>query len=115
MVWFDDEINGYCDPGDGLDRALADQPGVEAVLAEDREVVYVRTLLALADVKAAVIRAVVEVNRTPRKPAPTGVLSSDTLDGLASAVLPQLAKAGFANTPAGPGTSTGRGGTGSSS
>ena len=102
VVWFDDEINCYCDPGDGLDQALADQPGVEAVLAEDREVVYVRTLLALADVRAAVIRAVVEVNRTPRKPAPTGVLSSDTLDGLASAVLPQLAQAGFANTPAGP-------------
>ena len=102
VVWFDDEINCYCDPGHGLDQALADQPGVEAVLAQDREVVYVRTLLALADVKAAVIRAVVEVNRTPRSPSPAFVLSSDTLDGLASAVLPQLAEAGFANTPAGP-------------
>ena len=29
VVWFDDEINCYCDPGDGLDQALADQPGVE--------------------------------------------------------------------------------------
>ena len=40
VVWFDDEINCYFDPGDGLDQAFADQPGVEAVLAEDREVVY---------------------------------------------------------------------------
>jgi hypothetical protein len=102
VVWLSDEVSCYCDPyEDGLDRALADQPEVEAVLAEDREVVYLRTSLALADVKAAVIRAVVEVNRTPREPAPTDVLSLDTVEGLASAVLPLLEQAGFANTPTG--------------
>ncbi|MFJ6026306.1 hypothetical protein ACIQCN_02415 [Pseudarthrobacter sp. NPDC092424] len=103
VVWFDDEISSYCDAyDDGLDQALADQPGVEDILAEDREVVYLRTKLAIADVKAAVIRAVVEVNRSPREPAPTDVLSIDTVDRLASGVLPLLGQAGFANTPTGP-------------
>lgn len=103
VVWFDDEISCYCDPyDDGLDQALADQPGVEAILAEDREVVYLRTRLAIADVKAAVIRAVVEVNRSPRDPAPTDVLSPEAVDKLATAVLPLLEQAGFANTATGP-------------
>ena len=102
VVWLADEVNCYCDAyDDGLDQALADQPGIEAVLAEDREVVYLRTSLALADVKAAMIRAIVEVNRSPRAPAPSGELSLDLVDELASAVLPLLERAGFANTPAG--------------
>lgn len=103
VVWFDDEITCYCDSyDDGLDQALADQPGIEGILAEDREVVYLRTRLAVADVKAAVIRAVVEVNRSPREPAPTNVLSIDTVDRLATAVLPLLEQAGFSNNPTGP-------------
>lgn len=102
VVWFDDEITSYCDPyGDGLDQALAEQPGVEEILAEDREVVYLRTKLDIADVKAAVIRSVVEVNRSPREPGPTGALSIDTVDRLASAVLPLLEQAGFAKSPTG--------------
>lgn len=96
VVWLDDEIASYCDAyDDGLDQALADQPGVKEVLAEDREVVYLRTSLALADVKAAVIRAIVEVNRRPRAPAPTAVLSDDAVDRLAAAVRPLLEQAGF--------------------
>jgi hypothetical protein len=102
VVWLADEIHCYCDPyDDGLDQTLADHPDIEAVLAEDREVLYLRTSLALADVKAAVIQAVVEVNRSPREPAPSDVLSYETLDELASAVAEVLEQAGFANTPAG--------------
>ena len=67
LVSFDDEIHTYCDPAeDGLEQALADQPGISEVYAEDREVVYLATRLHLDDVAAAVVRAVVEVNRTPR-------------------------------------------------
>jgi hypothetical protein len=102
VVWLADEIHCYCDPyEDGLDQALADQPGVESLLAEDREVLYLRTRLALTDVKAAVVRAVVEVNRSPREPAPSDVLSYERLDGLASGVTAVLEEAGFATTQSG--------------
>jgi hypothetical protein len=102
VVWLADEVHAYCDPhDDGLDQALADQPGVEEVLAEDREVLYLRTSLALADVKAAVVHAIVEVNRSPREPAPSDVLSGDTIDQLASAVAAVVGQAGFANTATG--------------
>jgi hypothetical protein len=100
VVWLSDEVHAYCDPyDDGLDQALADHPAVKAVLAEDRELLYLRTSLARADVKAAVIRAVVEVNRSPREPAPTAVLSDVSLDRLAAAVTEVLEHAGFANSP----------------
>jgi hypothetical protein len=91
-----DEIHAYCDPyDDGLEQALADQPGIEDVLAEDRDVVYLRTSLALPDVTAAVLRAVVEINRSPRAPAPTAVLSDELVEQLAAAVRPVLEDAGF--------------------
>ena len=96
VVILSDEIHSYCDPyDDGLEQALADQPGIEDVLAEDREVVYLRTSLALKDVTAAVVRSVVEVNRSPRPPAPTAVLSDHVVEQLASAVRPVLEEAGF--------------------
>ena len=102
VVWLADEIHCYCDPyDDGLDQALADQPGIERLLAEDREVLYLHTRLALDDVKAAVIRAVVEVNRSPREPAPSDVLSYETLDELASGITTVLEQAGFAHTRSG--------------
>jgi hypothetical protein len=91
-----DEIHAYCDPyADGLEQALADQPGIEDVLAEDRDLVYLRTSLALSDVTAAMLRAVVEVNRSPRGPAPTAVLSDELVEQLATAVRPVLEEAGF--------------------
>ncbi len=102
-VWLDDEVRSYCDAyDDGLDQELADQPGIEAVLAEDREVVYLRTRLALEDVRAAVVRAVVAVNRNPRPSAPSAVLAVETVDGLAARVAPALARAGFARCASGP-------------
>ena len=91
-----DEINAYTDAyEDGLEQALADQPGIEEVFAEDREVLHLRTRLALADVHAAVIRAVVEVNRSPRAPAPTGELSQEVVLALTDQVTPMLTEAGF--------------------
>lgn len=69
-VWLDDEIALYCDPyEDGLEQAIAEQPGITDLLAEDREIVFLRTRLSLPDVTAAVVRAVVEVNRVPRTPS----------------------------------------------
>ena len=66
-----DEIWSYADTAeDGLEAALADQPGIEAVDAMDREELMVRTSLSLADVHAAAIRALLEINRRPR-PAPS--------------------------------------------
>lgn len=92
-----DEIHLYCDPAeDGLDVALAEQRGISAVLAEDREVLYLATRLHLADVAAAVIRAVVEVNRQPRPvPAPPGEVTDEQAEQIAEAVAPQLIAAGF--------------------
>lgn len=108
VVELDDEIHFYCDPADGLDLALAEQRGIKEAYAEDREVIYVRTRLHLDDVAAAVIRAVVDINRNPRDPdeggerrllpsvAPTGipawmVMSREIVD----AVAPQIGEAGY--------------------
>lgn len=69
VVTFSDEIHVYVDPYEsGLEQVLAEQPGIEDVYAADREVVYLRTRLHLADVAAAVIRSVAEANRNPRPP-----------------------------------------------
>jgi hypothetical protein len=97
LVSFDDEIHTYCDPPeDGLEQALAEQPGIAAVFAEDREVVYLATRLHLDDVKAAVIRAVVDVNRTPRPaPAVPGEVTDEQAVTVADAVAPLITAAGF--------------------
>lgn len=95
-VVFSDEIHSFTDPAeDGLETALADQPGIEDVFAEDRELVWVRTRLSLADVQAAAVRAVVEVNRTPRpQPAAEGLTEAETMT-LVDRVAPALVDAGF--------------------
>ena len=97
LVSFDDEIHLFCDPAeDGLEEALAAQPGIAEVFAEDREVVYLATRLHLDDVAAAVIRAVVDVNRTPREaPAIQGEVTDEQAAAVADAVAPLLAAAGF--------------------
>ena len=97
LVSFADEIHIYCDPvEDGLEEALAEQPGIAEVFAEDREVVYLATRLHLADVVAAVIRAVVDVNRHPR---PTPALAGEVTDAqvveVADAVAPLITASGF--------------------
>ena len=97
LVGFDDEIHTYCDPAeDGLEAALAEQPGITAVFAEDREVVYLATRLHLDDVAAAVVRAVVDVNRTPR-PAPVvpGEVTDEQAAAVADAVAPVITASGF--------------------
>jgi hypothetical protein len=97
LVSFEDEIRTYCDPADdGLEAALAEQPGISAVFAEDREVVYLATRLHLDDVAAAVIRAVVDVNRTPRPAsAAPGEVTDEQAAAVADAVAPLITAAGF--------------------
>lgn len=116
VVFLDDEIHAYCDPyDDGLDQALADQRGVDKLLAEDREVIYLRTRLALADVKAAVVRAVVEVNRRPREPLPTGALSEQTVESWRPRCSRFSRRPAFRTRAPGAGTSTAKAATGSCS
>lgn len=93
-----DEIHIFCDPADdGLEVALGEQPGITAVYAEDREVVYLATRLHHADVAAAVIRAVVEVNRSPRPvPAPAGEVTDEQAVEVADSVAPLITASGFA-------------------
>lgn len=96
VVELDDEIHLYCDPDeDGLDRAVADQPGISECAAEDRHLLYLRTRLALEDVTAAVIRAVAEVHHAPRPAPPTGQVPDTAIDDLAVEVAPLLREAGF--------------------
>jgi hypothetical protein len=96
LVCVADEVHAFADPAAGLEAALGEQPGVEEVMAEDREVLYVRSRLALEDVRAAVVRAVVEVNRHPR---PEPVAPEEVTDAqvypLVDAVAPTLTAAGF--------------------
>jgi len=97
VVLLADEIASWTDAADdGLDAALADQPEIDDVFAEDREVVYLRTSLALADVHAAVVRAIVEVNRTPRpSDPPADEVTDEQAHALADDVAPVLVAAGF--------------------
>src|SRR6476619_839444 len=97
VVLLADEIASWTDAADdGLDAALADQPEIDDVFAEDREVVYLRTSLARVDVHAAVVRAIVEVNRTPRPPdPPADEVTDEQAHALADDVAPVLVAAGF--------------------
>ena len=92
-----DELHTFCDPAeDGLEVALGEQPGITAVFAEDREVVYLATRLHLADVAAAVVRAVVAVNRSPRAvPVPAGEVTDEQALAIVDAVAPLLTASGF--------------------
>ncbi|GAB3833669.1 hypothetical protein GCM10027610_027980 [Dactylosporangium cerinum] len=67
VVGLDDAVWAYADvAADGLEDALTDQPGIDAVEHTDREVVLVRSSLALPDVHAAAVRALLDINRDPR-------------------------------------------------
>lgn len=69
VVSLDDEVSSYADVAeDGLEDALLAQPGIEAAYHEEREVVVVRSVLSLADVHAAAIRALLAVNHRPFPP-----------------------------------------------
>ena len=68
VVGLDDTVSSYADvAADGLEDALADQPGIDAVEHTDREVVLLRSVLSLPDVHAATIRALLAINRNPRR------------------------------------------------
>lgn len=97
VVGLFDEIHAFVDPFDsGLEAVLADQPGIEEVFHEDREVLHVRSRLALEDVRAAVVRAVVEANLHPRTPTPdANAVTDERVDALADVVAPLLEGAGL--------------------
>ena len=102
-----DELPGWLEVSeaendDGLDQALADQRGISRVLAEDRDLLYVRTRLALPDVAAAVIRVVAEVHHAPRLPQPRGEVPGTVAERLAVTMTPLLRQAGFTPTPSSP-------------
>ena len=97
---FSDELAVLCDPyEDGLERALAEQVGINDVFAEDREVCFVSSSKALADVHAAAIRAVVDVNVNPRPPLPSGNLTEADVAALTDRVSATLTEAGFTRCP----------------
>src|SRR5687767_7320972 len=89
VVSLDDVVSSYADvAADGLEDALADQPGIDAVEHVDREVVLVRSMLSLPDVHAAAIRALLAINRNPR-PIPrlrslAPAVMSEAADGVAA-------------------------------
>lgn len=98
LVSLADEVHDFCDPTEsGLAAALAEQPGILDVFEDSDEVVLLRTRLSLEDVHAAVVRAVVEVNRRPRVPSGDPlVVDDDEVGAIADAVWPVLREAGFA-------------------
>lgn len=88
VVGLDDTVSSYADVAtDGLDAALASQPGIDAVDHADREGVLVRSALSLPDIHAATIRALLAINRNPRlprnRPLPPAVMS-EVADGVAT-------------------------------
>ncbi len=103
VVVLADEVASFFDAyDDGLEVAVAEQPGVRDVLAEDREVLFLDTDLDLADVHALLVRVVVDVNRNPRQPAPTGALTAEEVSDLvatADGVRAAIGAAGFAPGP----------------
>lgn len=97
VVGLYDEVHAYVDPFEsGLESVLADQPGIDGVMHEDREVFHVRTRLALEDVRATMVRAVVEANLRPRPPLPDPAeITDERVDALADVAAPLLVAAGF--------------------
>jgi hypothetical protein len=101
VIGLHDEIWSYADTyGDGLESALADQPGIEEVLHVEREELVVRTSLSLPDVHAAAIRALLEINRRPRHvPEPERLPSLETVRALEGESAAMLAAHGFDGAP----------------
>jgi len=95
VVGLGDEVSSYADvAADGLEDALADQPGIDAVHHEDREVVLVQSVLSLPDVHAATIRALLAINRSPRTPRKRP-LQPAVMSAVADGVAPIMADHGF--------------------
>ena len=96
VVGLDDEVASYADLAeDGLADALADQPGIDAVEHIDRETLLVRSALSLPDVHAAAVRALLGVNRSPRRTPRLRPLAPAVLAALADGVAGVLSRHGF--------------------
>ncbi|MGC5033931.1 hypothetical protein [Micromonospora sp. DT229] len=96
VVGLDDTVSSYADvAADGLEDALADQPGIDAVEHADREVVFVRSVLSLPDVHAAAIRALLAINRNPRRVPRLRPLQPALMNAVADGVALILADHGF--------------------
>ncbi|MBF9132410.1 hypothetical protein I0C86_26175 [Plantactinospora sp. S1510] len=96
VVGLDDTVSSYADvDADGLEDALADQPGIDAVEHADREVLLVRSVLSLPDVHAAAIRALLAINRNPRRMPRLRALQPAVMSALADGMAPILAGHGF--------------------
>ena len=97
VVGLSDEVGSYADVAtDGLEDALADQPGIDTVEHADREVVLVRSALSLPDVHAAAIRALLAINRTPRRTPRLRSLAPAVLSAVADGVATVMSDHGFA-------------------
>ncbi|MEH1127866.1 hypothetical protein [Micromonospora sp. CPCC 206061] len=96
VVGLDDTVSSYADVADdGLADALADQPGIDAVEHMDREVVLVRSVLSLPDVHAATIRALLAINRNPRRTPRLRSLRPSAMSALADGVATIMGDHGF--------------------
>jgi hypothetical protein len=97
VIGLDDTVSSYADvAGDGLPDALADQPGIDAVEHADREVVLVRSALSLPDVHAAAVRALLAINRDPRRTPRLRSLPPAMMSALADGMAGVLSEHGFA-------------------
>lgn len=95
VVLLDDEASCYADVyADGMEDALLDQPGIDSVFHQDREVLLVRSTLSLPDVQAAAIRALLAINRQPMTPRDR-CLPKETMDAIESRCAAILAGHGF--------------------
>lgn len=96
VVGLDDTVSSYVDAAaDGLADALADQPGIDAVEHPDREALLVRSVLSLPDVHAAAVRALLAVNRNPRRTPRRRSLPPDVMSAVADGVATLMGDRGF--------------------
>jgi hypothetical protein len=97
VVGLDDAAASYADlAADGLEDAVSDQPGIDAVEQTDREVILLRSLLALPDVHAAVVRALLAVNGDPRPVPRRRALRPAAMRALADGAATVMGEHGFA-------------------
>ncbi|HEX5994098.1 MAG TPA: hypothetical protein VFY84_03035 [Jiangellales bacterium] len=97
VVGLDEQVSSYADvDADGLEEALAEQPGIDAADVDGEEVL-IQSTLALPDVHAATIRALLAINQSPRlhrlpryRPLPASVMGT-----VADGVTATMADHGF--------------------
>jgi len=65
QVILQDEVRDFADVADGIELVLLEQPGITAAEGIEREIWIVQSNLSPADVAAAFVRSIVEINRSP--------------------------------------------------